>query len=166
MASSAIPKTFRDGSISIADGTPTTPLSVSPQFEQGDFSADGLEAEQYAVTAIEARGELVGLRKGARTYPTISLTLLLTEFTDASGGDVLDMIHGRGTDYSARVSTTTAKGDVITLDLTLTIEGTDLGDAGDHSVTFRDVHFTYAFAEAEANTLSLSGTVYGDVEFS
>ena len=49
------------------------------------------------------------------------------------------------------------------INIALTIEGTDLGDTADHTITMDDCEVTMAVAEGDPNTISLSWTVYGTV---
>ena len=46
MAISSVAKNFRDGTITLADNTPTTPISITSAYENGDFSISGLEQGQ------------------------------------------------------------------------------------------------------------------------
>ena len=163
MAASAVIKHFTDGTITLKDGT-GTPVSLVVPFSVGDLSISGMETDTLGrtVNAYETRGVLHSLRRGARVYPTVSFSAQLTDVTDATDKTLLDMILKRNS-YSANVSTTAATGDVYTLDVVFTVEGTDLGDSADHVITLEDVHFTADVAEGEPNTISLSGTIYGTV---
>lgn len=161
MPASDIPKTFRDGSVVLKDGT-GTPLTLTLDMEDGNLSTDGWTADMTEVNAILSRGSLVGLRKGPQVFPTFTLSFLFTEFSEAAAGNVIDMIQGTGTDFAARKSTTEALGDVTTLDLVFTVEGTDLGDSADHSWTWEDCgDLKFGLAEGSENRWQLSGTIYG-----
>lgn len=150
-----------DGSITLKDGT-GTPVTLTVQFSNGDFTVDGLQESDRAPIAYETRGALVSLRKGARSYPTGSFSAMMTAFTDATHKTVYDWVNRRGS-YSANVSTTVAKGDLYTSDIVLTVEGTDLGDSADHVFTLEDCHLSMGASEGEPNTFSLSFTVYGAI---
>jgi hypothetical protein len=163
MPASVIPKHFTDGSVTFKDGT-GTPVTLSVPFTMGDCSISGLaqDALGRATNAYETRGVLVGLRRGAREYPTFSMSLMVPDVSDGSNVTPLDFIRKKGA-YTSNVSTTTALGDVYTIDIVLTIEGTDLGDAADHTFTLEDVDCRADFAEGEPNTLTINGTIYGTI---
>lgn len=150
-----------DGSITLKDGT-GTPVTLTVQFSNGDFTVDGMQESDRAPIPYETRGALVSLRKGARSYPTGSFSAMMTAFTDATHKTLYDWVHRRG-QYTALVSTTTAKGDLFTSDIVLTVEGTDVGDSVDHVFTLEDCHISMGMSEGEPNTFSLSFTVYGAI---
>jgi len=160
----AIPKNFRDGTVVVNDGS-ATPLSLPIAFIQGDFSISGEEAGNTEHSAYQSRGVLIGLRKTSALFQSGSFSLILSEFTLASGGTLLDMIKGTGA-FASRRSTTEAKGDVMTFDLVWTIEGTDLGDSSDHVATMSDCHLTFDIGEGDPNTISCSFTCYGGIVYS
>lgn len=163
MAASLIVKHFTDGSITLADGT-GTPVTLAVAFTEGDFSVDNITSDNKSreVNAYEARGVVTSLRRGKRVFPTCSFSCQLADYSDATERTVLDFIRKKGS-YASNVSTTQALGDVYTLNATLTIEGTDLTDPSDHTIVISDAHFVAEFAEGEPNKLTLTGTVYGNV---
>lgn len=161
MAASVIPKHFTDGSLVLTDGAAN---SLTVPLCNGDISASGLQEDQKQVNVYEARGVLTGLRKGAPQYPEISFTAQLADVSDGSDTTLIDFAL-RQNSYSGNTSTTTAKGDVYTLDATLTIEGTDFGDSADHTLTWADVHLVLEISEGEPNTISVTGTVYGSTSY-
>ena len=163
MATSIIPKHFTDGSVTLKDGT-GTPVTLSVPFTMGDCAISGLaqDALGRATNAYETRGVLVGLRRGAREYPTFSMSVMVADLSDGSNTTILDFIRKKGS-YAANVSTTATTGDVYTIDIVVTIEGTDFGDAADHTFTLEDVDCRADFSEGEPNTLTINGTIYGTV---
>ena len=158
---STIIKHFTDGTITLKDGT-GTPVTLVVPFSTGDFSLGGLTQALRATNVYEARGQLTGLRKGAKAFPTGSFSCQIADYSDATDRTVLDFLR-KNASYSANLSTTTALGDVFTVDLVWTIEGTDLGDAADHVVTLEDCDCSMDLSEGEPNSLSVSFTVYGAV---
>ncbi len=90
------------------------------------------------------------------------MSLMVPDVSDGTNVTPLDFIRKKGA-YASNVSTTTALGDVYTIDIVLTIEGTDLGDAADHTFTLEDVDCRADFAEGEPNTLTINGTIYGTI---
>lgn len=163
MALSTVVKNFRDGSLVIKDATAVTPLDVTVTYENGDFSLQGLSEGQKEVTAYQSRGALSSLRYTNQTFPTLSFTAQMTEFSDATNENMLDMVLKQNA-FSAAVSTySTATDAVFTLNLAFTVEGSDHGDSADHSVTLDDVRCTIDFAEGDPNTFTINGTVYGTI---
>ena len=163
MAASPIIKHLTDGTITLKDGT-GSPVSLVVPFSVGDLSISGMETDTLGrtVNAYETRGVLNSLRRGARVYPTVSFSTQLADVTDATEKTLLDMVLKRAS-YAGNTSTTAATGDVYTLDVVFTLEGTNVGDAADHVITLEDVHVPAAVAEGEPNTVTLSGTIYGTV---
>lgn len=162
MAVSPVIKTSIDGSILLEDGTTPTAVSLTLPFTNGDFGATQIKKLLNESVAIEGRGKLRSVRPGARIYPQLSFTCQLSQFTAASSpGDVLDFILAQGP-YASNEST--LAGGVHCVDLTFTIEGTDLGDSADHTVTFSKVDVQFDFSESQdGNTVSITGTVYGTI---
>ena len=163
MAASAVIKHFTDGSITLKDGT-GTPVTLTVPFSAGDLSLSGLaqDALGRATNAYESRGTLNSLRRGAREYPTVSFSAHMADLSDASDRTIVDFLRKKNS-YSANISTTATTGDVYTVDIVLTIEGTDLGDATDHTITMEDVDCRIDFSEGEPNTFTINGTVYGTI---
>jgi hypothetical protein len=162
MAHSTIVKNFGDGSITIEDGTTPTALDYTCSFDQGDLSITGLSATQREVTAYERRGVLKTVRHTTRTYPTGSFSLMLADLSDGTDETLVDILMKQGA-FSAAVSTLDANAEVYTTKITLTIEGTDHGDAADHTLVLDDVHCTVDVAEGDPNTVTVNFTVYGSV---
>lgn len=161
MALSTVVKSFQDGSLVIEDGT-GTPLSITVQFEMGDFSLSGLSANQQEVSAYESRGKFKTLRHTTRTYPTVSFSAMAAEFSEDSTGTLADALLKNGTVWSAAVSTL-GTGLPYTVKMTFNVEGTDFGDAADGQIVLDDVYATIDFAEGDPNSFSVSGTVYGAI---
>lgn len=162
MALSDIIKTqFDAGSIALADGT-GTPLTATLRFDQADFSLSGVGPNLRNVNAYQSRATLHSLRQTDIAFPTGSFSCMLSEFSESGTGTFLDLILGQGA-HSARVSTTSSIGDVMTFDLTFTMEGTDYGDSADHTIIMEDVHIVVDFSEGDPNTLTFNYTVYGDI---
>ena len=159
MAVSTVAKNFRDGSIRLADGAA---LTFDVTFEDGDFKIDGLQQSLVDIAAYEDRGEFGTLRKTKRKYPTFSFSCVLTDVSDNTDKNLLDAVMKTGA-FAAGVSTTSTKGDVWTLDLRLTVEGTDFGDGSDHAILLTDCAMTASAAEGDPDKISISGTCYGTV---
>lgn len=159
---SDVVKNFLDTGILIEDGTAPTKLFVAARCELGDLSVANLNADGRETAAYESRGVLKSLRKTNRRYPTISFGHLFTEFGESVLGTLAELVIGDGV-HAARKSTTEALGDVITFDVTITVEGTDFGDSADHVLIAEDVEFDFEWAEGDPSTTAFTGVVYGDM---
>jgi hypothetical protein len=149
---------FDCGSITVSDGTSPTPLEVVAQFDRGDFSTTGLMWGQRETTAYQTRGQLRALRRTSVTFPAISFSMMLAEFSDDTAGTVIDMILGTG-EFADRTRTTRVPGDVVTLDVAFRVEGA----LGTQVLEFRDVHLVADVAEGDPTTVTLQGVVYGAI---
>jgi hypothetical protein len=161
-ASEVIKTQFDCGTIEIIDGTPTTPLTVTVALDRGDFSLSGVMEGLKNVAAYQTRGELKSLRKTDRAFPTGSFSAMVAEFSDDTAGTVADMLLGNG-EFAARTRTTRVPGDAMTLDVKLTVEGTDYGDDADQVITLQDCVLTMDFTEGDPDTLTFNFTCYGDI---
>lgn len=163
MAASTVIKHLYDGSISLADGT-GTPVTLTVPFSVGDLSISGLSETQNNVTAYETRGTFNSLRHTSRTYPTGSFSAQLADYSDATDTTLIDFILKQNS-FSGNASTLGTASDVYTIDITLTVEGTDFGDSSDHTVVITDCQCTLDTAEGEPNTATINFTCYGTVTF-
>jgi hypothetical protein len=161
MAASTVIKHLYDGSITVEDGTTPTAVSLAIPFTVGDLSLDTLQESGRGVQAYQTRGSLHSVRLAAKEFPTVTFSAQLADLSDATDGTLVDFVLKQAS-YSANVSTLTGS-DVYAVKITLTVEGTDLGDTADHTITLDDVHCTMAIAEGEPDTVTISGTVYGAV---
>ena len=163
MTASAVIKHFTDGTITVKDGT-GSPVTLTVPFSVGDLALSGLaqDALGRATNAYESRGTLNSLRRGPREYPTVSFSAHMADLSDGTDHTLVDFLRKKNS-YSGNTSTTATTGDVYTVDIVLTVEGTDLGDASDHVITMEDVDCRIDIAEGEPNTFTINGTVYGSI---
>jgi len=162
MAISSVPKNFRDGTLALEDGT-GVPISMTVQYEAGDFSMSGARQGQTSVEMILDRGSFHAVRRVNFEPATFSFTANMTDLSDATEKNLFDVINKLGA-WSAGVSTLGTNADVWALKLTWTVEGTDHGDAADHTLTLDDCVCTIDISEGSpTNTFSISGTVYGSI---
>ncbi|MAH44632.1 hypothetical protein CMI37_02335 [Candidatus Pacearchaeota archaeon] len=154
-------KNFRDGEITLEDGTTPTALDLTVQYEGGDFSISGLGDGQKEVATYLDRGSLCSIRHTNQTFPTISFSAHLTDLSDGTSETLPDIIRRTtGSPFAAAVSTYHADADVYTLKVTWTI--TEPG-GGTHKVIADDVHLTIDMSEGDPSSFNLSGTVFGSV---
>ena len=157
-AESSVIKNFRDGTLVLSDGT-GSPVSYTVVLEGGDFAAGLMSADNHEVTAYLDRGDFATLRQTNQTFPSWSFTAHQSGVSDGTLNTIRDFVM-KSDSYSANVSTLGANADVYTIKVTLTIEGTDHGDAADHTLVFDDSHVVIDFSEGDPNSWSLSGTSY------
>jgi len=162
MAVSTVVKTKRDGLISIADGGGFgggNDLDIS--LEVGDFSAT--VPGEIRIDILD-RGVLgSNVRYGDDQIATGSFTVYLRDLTDATAACLMDILNQSGHVGSTWVSTLGASAEVMAYDLKWTIEGTDHGDAADHTATFADVTFDYVMADGDPDTITVNWTCHSAV---
>lgn len=156
MASTVV-KHFTDGTITLEDGT-GSPVTLTLPLGIGDFSASGFQESQQDVNVYQSRGTLRSLRKGAKNFVSGSFSAMLADLSDASAGDAIDFILKQNA-YSANISTLSA-GEVYAIKIILTIEGTDLGDSADHTLSLDNSVVTLDISEGEPDTIAFSFTSY------
>jgi len=162
MALSAIVKNFRSGTIAMQDAT-GTPIALTVAYETGDFALSGVMQGQMEVAMYLDRGDFGSVRKTNFTPATFSFTAHMTEISDATNKNLMDIISKTGA-WASGVSTMGTGVDVVwTIDITWTIEGTDAGDASDHIVALTKCHCKIDAKEGDPNSFSISGTVYGTI---
>jgi hypothetical protein len=164
MPLSAVAKTDRDTVLTLKDGT-GTPLDCIIIYEDGDFAVDGITPNQAEVLKFFDRGTLYSIRLGNQTFPTFSLTFHFTELSDATNENVYDFVRGTGS-FAARISTFTggATAEVDTFLILMTVEGTDHGDASDHTLTMDDCEgTTFGLAEGRPGKYNLAGNILGTI---
>lgn len=162
MAVSSVVKNFRDGTILIEDGTTPTPISLTVQYEAGDFSITGLNQANTEATTYLDRGDLGSVRKTSRTFPTFSFSAHMTDLSDATDKLLWDAVNKTGA-FASAISTGGSASDVFMLKVTLTVEGSNFGDASDHTLVLQNCHLSIDFAEGDPNSFSINGTVYGAI---
>lgn len=132
------------------------------QYENGDFSLSGSNQGNYEHTKYLDRGDLGSLRRTVRSFPTGSFTAQLTDLADATNNTLWDAVNKTGS-FSAAVSTLGANADLYTLNITLTIEGTQFGDTTDHVLIMNDCRCSIDVAEGDPDSFSLSFEVLGAI---
>jgi len=157
MAESSVVKVKRDGTITLLDGA-GTPKTYTVSAEPGDFSMD-VPAETR--NDFLDRGRLVGsVRYGDDQPVTGSFSVYFRGGTsdDGAAAALIDILNGDAFSYgtAAWTSTLGANAEVKTVDIVLTIEGTNHGDAADHVITIPDCSLQYDFAEGDPNVINVS----------
>jgi hypothetical protein len=158
MAVSTIVKTKCDGTILIEDSGGTNTLTVA--YENGDMAID-IPGRTVSVFLDRGKfGSTPSLRYGDDQPVTFSFTAHLRDLSDAAAGTLMDIISNGGHFAASWVSRGGSAAEVKTVQVTLTIEGTNHGDAADHTIVMDHCHLTGSISEGDPDTISLSGTAY------
>ena len=159
MAVSTTVKVRRDGTISIFDSGATNTYVVAYEGE-GDFTFDN-GAEQADRVVIRDRGSIVGLRKGDDPVGSLSFSVNMLEFTNATGDNLLGVLD----DEVSWTSTGGTGFEQYLLDVRITIEATDHGESADAHATFAKVLLTWDFSEGVPDAINVQGEDYGGVTY-
>jgi hypothetical protein len=164
MAYSTAPKVRRDGVIKLRDGTTPTPVSLTVDYEEGNFSFEQTKSDR---TIIRDRGTIKSVRKGDDQPLTGSFTIYMRQFTSSSAGSVLDFINKTGS-YSSNVSASSAVStDEYAINIIFEVDGDAVGDSdGDTLATFDTCICTASFAEGDPNTITVSFECFNGVVYS
>lgn len=163
MPASTVIKHWKDGTVTATDGAAH---SLTIPFSLGDFKLSGLSADQSDVKIYKVRGVKQTVRKGESVEPSGSFSCYIADFSDATNSTAYDFFCKKNL-YSSNTSTisssSTPPGDVYTVTLVWTIEGTDVGDSTDHTVTCTHCSVSVDLQEGEPDSLAISFTVLGTV---
>lgn len=162
MAASSVIKHFTDGSITLSDGT-GTPVTLTVPFSTGDLAVSGLAQKLREVVVYQTRGTANSIRHGARTFPTVTFTAHIADYSDGTETTAIDFFLKAGS-FASNTSVSDNSPEVYTVDIILTVEGTDHGDPSDHTITMTNVACTIDVSEGEPNTLTVNGTIYGGMD--
>lgn len=164
MAYSTAPKVRRDGVIKLRDGTTPTPISLTVDYEEGNFSFEQTKSDR---TIIRDRGTIKSVRRGDDQPITGSFTIYMRQFTSASAGSVLDFINKTGS-YSGNVSSSSAVStDEYAINIVFEVDGNAVGDSdGDTLATFDTCICTASFSEGDPNTITVSFECFNGVVYS
>ena len=164
MAYSTAPKVRRDGVIKLRDGTTPTPISLTVDYEEGNFSFEQTKSDR---TIIRDRGTIKSVRRGDDQPITGSFTIFMRQFTSSSAGSVLDFINKTGS-YSGNVSSSSAVStDEYAINIIFEVDGDAVGDSdGDTLATFDTCICTASFAEGDPNTITISFECFNGVVYS
>jgi len=155
MAESTVVAVPRDGTITITNGDAT---SYVVSYENGDMSMNLDKAERIV---IYDRASIVGLRAGNDPVPSISFSVHLREFTNASSDTLLDFVYKTG-NSSAATSTggTGFEQFLVTVEFQANMSGLS---GSNTKVTFEKVLLTAAVSEGNPDTIAMTGEVYGAI---
>lgn len=158
MAESTIVKTKRDGTLTIYDNGRSNSYTVS--FEAGDFSLSipGRQANVFPDRGVF--GATPSVRWGDDQPMTGSFTAYLRDGNDAAVAALINILTETGWWASNAVSTLGTNAEVKTWELLYTFEGTDHGDAADHTIAVDHCALTGSVTEGDPSVLSISFTAF------
>jgi len=160
MAYSTIPKTKRDGVITLLDGT-ATPIELEVAYEDGNFTFS--DPQQFSELVVMDRGNFAAIRKQDEQAKSGSFSFHFRQFTDAAeAGSVRDFINQAG-NYSGNVSTGLTGTPYIehyTIDIKYLADSPDAAES-DHTVTLSKCICTLDFSEGDPSSFTLNFTCYG-----
>lgn len=143
-------------------GAPTTPVSLVGQFDKGDFSFDGAQAELNAMSPVFRRGAVVDATNGDPELITGSFSGIMNEFSDTATGTLASFAL-KQEPFTDNLSSMGA-GRPYMMDITWTVEGTDLGDDADSEIVFHDCRVVIGGEEGDpSNNFNFSFTCLGGV---
>lgn len=146
------------GTLTLIDGTDTTPLEVEVDTTVGDLSISGpLKATLHETVDVMVRNRHGGVAVGARIFPTLTFSCQVDAMSGQGAGDVLDFLMAQG-DYLARKSTCGDDDPFFHCNVQYE-NGADTFLAEDVEIALD------SFAESgEVNTFSFTGTVRGAIQ--
>jgi len=164
-AESTFWKNNLQGAITLIDGT-GTPVTLALATDRGDLKITGLgPANQNAPVVMTRRGKFGSLNRGERIFPQVTFTCFTGNVIGSSGvapGTPWEFAGKKGA-YAANVSTLGANREY-TIDIKLTIEGTNWGDTADETITCEDCVVACEWNEAiDGNILAISAQCLGDI---
>lgn len=165
MAYSTLPKTRRDGVITLKDGTGTA-VELIIAYEEGNLTFDTPKAAQ---TVIRDRGVISTIRKGDdEPVASGSFTAFFRQFTDgAEAGSILDFVNKTG-HYASNISTGltgTPFVEFYCISLEYVIDATALGDASATTATLAKCVCTASFTEGDPSSFTINFTSYGAIAY-
>ena len=166
MPASAVVKVKQDSTITLQDGT-GAPVELVITYDPKTFSCDEV-ADLHEEVAIYAGRTYLGSRKGAAKPVGFSFECYVTSFTSAettdTEGNPLDFIR-RVNGFSANLNAGTASYDFPMCGVVLTMEGTELGDLADSTLTFAKCALSFSFSADEPNKFAVTGTCRGGLTY-
>ena len=160
MAEDTIPRTKRDGTLTISDNAAAHSLIIA--IEAGDLS---VTINGETITNVLDRGKFPAgapyLRYADDQPITFSFTAVLRELSDAAEATLSQFLTMGGFVGSTWVTTMGATGEVDVFTFVWAVEGTDHGSA-DHTFTLPYSRFTGSISEGDPNIISISGTSYSN----
>jgi len=162
MAYSTVPKTRRDGSITLIDGT-GSPVTLVVAYEDGNLSLNS--PNTYSSTVIKDRGDTSTVRKGDDQQISGTFSFHLRQFTEpaAVAGSIIDFLTKAG-GYSSNISAGAGAPYVeqYCINIKYIADGVAVGDALTSEVVLgKCVIDSYDVTEGDPTSVSISFTCFG-----
>jgi hypothetical protein len=157
MAESNVVKTYRDGTLTIRDGTSGTAKSYVVTLENGNFT---YKPGKHALTMIMDRGEIAGSRKGAKAAGTLSFEIHMRQFADDTDATLIDVIDQTGA-WDDAVSVAGAEYEQFLVELEY-LSAATVDTEDDQVLTVDKVYLEWDFKEGDQNTIVVNGTIMGE----
>jgi hypothetical protein len=149
---SNIPANFTDGSFTLTDDNAN---SATLLMSQGDLTVSGLVPDGRELVVSQSQGATVGLRKGQRSYPTISVTAIL------AGPSAAFQIQALG-ETATFTSTTVDIGDYAANDFDFSFDYA----AETRDITGEDAVLTsIEITEGDTSTIAFTFQIVGPMSF-
>jgi hypothetical protein len=145
---SNIPANFTDGVFTLTDDNSN---SATLLMSQGDLSVGGLVPDGRELIVSQSRGATVGARKGARAYPTVSVSAIL------AGPSAAFNLLALG-ETAGFVSTTVDIGDYAACDFDFSFDyGAESRDITGEDAILTSIEIT----EGETSTIAFTFQIIG-----
>lgn len=163
-------KQQHDVTILVEDGAA---LSQAFGLFDGSVEISNFNRKLRATEKYQVRGGLTSARHTDREFITFTLTIQMVNFSgsveNASAAEAANPqdVFNRSGAWAAATSTLPVRqggSDVFCVDVTVQMEGTDLGDPDDHEVKFKAVHGRVSASSGTPNTWSIECEVLGETE--
>ena len=145
MATGSVVKQQHDCTIVVKDGAA---LTYTPSLFDGSVTISNIQRKMRDVATYEVRGVHKATRHTDRVYSTFTLTIQAANYAgsvDVDGASETatpaEVFNRLGT-WAAATSTLPVNrggGDVFCVDVEIRLEGTDLGESSDHTITAKAV---------------------------
>ena len=151
------PMVPKNGTILLEDAT-GTPIAITIQYEDGDFSHDPFEAGYMNVLFTKDRGmDSVPVETEEQTVG-FTFTATATDVGDATDKTIPDVVMKTGA-FAAGVSVFGA-GRPWGVKMTYTQEQSNYGAGADSSLIFAKVRLSYAYAEGLPGKFTITGRIF------
>lgn len=155
MALISTPIIPRDGTLLIEDAT-GTPIAITVQYEDGDFSIDGFQKGNMAVVSFKDRGVFYAHRYSEEEEVTFTFSAHATDWADGTEKTLVDAFNKTGA-FAAGVSQLGSSADVWAVKVTFTAEQTNYGGGADGTIVLTYCVGKVSFAEGLPGKFTVAG---------
>lgn len=157
MALAQAPLVPKDGTLVITDNA-GTPLSLTVQYEDGDFSIDNMQEDQWEVQTFLDRGTPYSVRRTEKSPLSFSFSAhAVALLGDGTTAGLADVVLKKGVWASASSKLPTANGDAYLVQVAWTGERSDFGASADAGLTLKYCRLKMSFAEGVPGKINITG---------